>query len=964
MPKSKPKVDLKAKGDVNVNGDIIGHDQNINNFNISLAPDSTTYATRAEYLAQLIDRHQDLEFVGIPELKDRHALRIEEVFIHLQAETEQEERELRELRELKELSREQQHAEDSEFLQFPSKFPQFQKLKRRLSANEALRENKLLVILGDPGAGKTTLLKYITLAFAQSQSDKLGLSEERLPIFVRLYDYVAKRPERSDKGFSLVDYLYVHARENLHLALEPNFFESELERGNCCVCLDGLDELGGAGLRREVTAAVAALVNRYRGNRFVITSRSVGYAEAPLDRREFIHHTVLPLSDDDIREFVQKWYAAREKDPTAQRERAEHLTKTIMAEPRIKSLAANPLMLTIIALVHRIEAELPHERVKLYDKCVTALVETWEQVKELKVEDRQRPYYKYRRRLLEQLAYWMHTQSTRAELVEARRPSTSSAHEKSSGRAPREIKEGDLELQLTRFLLDNPKLQLDDEAARQEACEFIALAKARTGLLIERGEGVYVFVHLTFQEYLAACDIERRCDTADKIWQAIQPRLHDPHWREVILLLLGIQNRYDNRPTELVRRIYESSDEYEDILHRHLFLAARVLADRAEVEAALQNAIVKRLLEIARSEGLAWRDACEALGWLGGDRRAGEGLLTLARDEKVDADVRRNAAHALGQLSRADDAIPILLALARDKKVDMWVQSDVALALGELGRTDEAVLSSLLTLTRDENVDAWVRSVGAFALGRLGCTDAAAPILLALARDENLARWVQCAAAESLGQLGRADDAIPILLTLARDKKVDVWVRDAAAEALGQLGHADDAVLSSLLALARDENIHARVRSAAAESLGQLGHADAAIPILLTLARDENVHALVRSAAARALGQLGLADAATPILLALARDENVHSGVRSDAARALGQLGSADAAIPILLTLARDKKVDAWGRRTAARALGQLGRADAAIPTLLTLARDEKVKADVRRDAYKSLKALMGGEAE
>ena len=71
--------------------------------------------------------------------------------------------------------------------------------------------------------------------------------------------------------------------------------------------------------------------------------------------------------------------------------------------PRIQSLARNPLLLTIIALVHRIEAELPHERVKLYDKCVIALVDTWEEVKGLTIEEKQRPFYRYRRRLLERL---------------------------------------------------------------------------------------------------------------------------------------------------------------------------------------------------------------------------------------------------------------------------------------------------------------------------------------------------------------------------------------------------------------------------------------------------------------------------------------------------------------------------------------------------------------------------------
>ena len=608
------------------------------------------YDTVERYLAQLVNLHQDLDFVGIPELKDRQAVRIEEVFIHLQAEVEvaQVETQFPEIR--------QDHLPPKDI--GPHVTLSDRAIKRRLSVNEALRENPRLVILGDPGAGKTTLLKYIAVAFAQGQSSRLRLSEERLPIFVRLYDYIARRPERSERGFSLVDYLYVQARENLCLDLEPGFFERRLEHGECCVCLDGLDELGSAGLRHEATNAVAALASRYSRNRYLVSSRIVGYAEAPLNRRDFAHHTILPFSDEDIELFVQKWYTARERDPVAARQRAEHLTKTIMGEPRIKSLATNPLMLTIIALVHRIEAELPHERVKLYDKCVTALVDTWEKVKGLLVEDRHRPYYRLRRRLLEQLAYWMHIQ-----------PGT-------SGRAY-EVKEGDLELLLKQFLLGNPKLQLDDEGARQEGHDFIALAKSRTGLLVERGEGIYAFAHLTFQEYLAACDIEHRlAHSIDAIWQEIQPRLHNPHWREVILLLLGSLNKFEQHPTELVQRIYASTDNYEDVLHRHLFLASHTLADRVEVEASLHNTIVDGLLAIVRSDELAQGDALDALGALQGDERAAQGLLALARDAQVDNEVRYVAAAALGRLGRTnDEALSGLLSLARDQKTDEHVRS-------------------------------------------------------------------------------------------------------------------------------------------------------------------------------------------------------------------------------------------------------------------------------------------------
>ena len=61
------------------------------------------------------------------------------------------------------------------------------------------------------------------------------------------------------------------------------------------------------------------------------------------------------------------------------------------------------------------------------------------------------------------------------------------------------------------------------------------------------------------------------------------------------------------------------------------------------------------------------RAATSALGQLG---RADERVLELAWADEVDAMVRRDAAVALGQLERAEEAGEILLELARDDRVD------------------------------------------------------------------------------------------------------------------------------------------------------------------------------------------------------------------------------------------------------------------------------------------------------
>src|SRR5207302_3779471 len=117
-----------------------------------------------------------------------------------------------------------------------------------------------------------------------------------------------------------------------------------------------------------------------------------------------------PLREEDINTYIYKWYNSRGKSQAEADNRANELFGTIMKSERLRELASNPLLLAIIALVHRIEAELPHERVKLYDKCSEALLTTFEAVKRLGRTDSEKEYYRYRREILEALAFWMHTE--------------------------------------------------------------------------------------------------------------------------------------------------------------------------------------------------------------------------------------------------------------------------------------------------------------------------------------------------------------------------------------------------------------------------------------------------------------------------------------------------------------------------------------------------------------------------
>ncbi|MBW4628114.1 MAG: NACHT domain-containing protein [Brasilonema octagenarum HA4186-MV1] len=304
------------------------------------------YDDEVKYRNQLAKAHRTLKFSGFPDLKEQSIpIEIKDIFVRLRAK--------QEVEATKVIRDTLNEAEKSklETCQTTAESPGSQKQKE-VMLDEALKEIECAVILGDPGAGKTTLLEQWTVICAEKQAEmQLGIKTADgmplLPIFVRLRYFAAEAAKRS-QDYNLIDYFYTRTHE-LQLSLSNRFFQEALEAKRCLVCLDGLDEV--AADRIKVRDAVEALVTRYPGNRYIVTSRIVGYEEAPLNRRDFVHHKLLELTIDDIREFVKKWYKLREPDLQERKKQIDHLITTIEREERIEKLASNPLLLTIIALV-------------------------------------------------------------------------------------------------------------------------------------------------------------------------------------------------------------------------------------------------------------------------------------------------------------------------------------------------------------------------------------------------------------------------------------------------------------------------------------------------------------------------------------------------------------------------------------------------------------------------------------
>ncbi|WP_445632455.1 NACHT domain-containing protein [Nostoc sp. DSM 114161] len=440
--------------------------------------------------------------------------------------------------------------------------------KDMISANKLLNSSlsQQMVILGDPGSGKSTLMQYFAAKVAQQKFAELGLPEDLLPILIRIRD-LANQPE-----INILTYLQDRIPRKYTLDIPEGFFDYWLKQGKTVILLDGLDEIADENKQREVARHLSYFVtnNRYIQNRVIITSRPAEYKRDFFETQKFPHYFILPFDEPKINLFIDKWYNSRFSDSEESQRRQSSLKELLNKQERIKILVENPLLLTLVCLIHRYDAvRLPQKRDKLYETAIETLLLNWEMIR---FEEKQAPIYKKLehikftnlQRLMEKLAYWIHCQQ-----IATQDKNCSTIVERD------EIIE-----QLTKDIKNLKKIELYE--AKQEAENFIDYISARSGLLNEQGKNCYAFVHKTFQEYLCAKEIDYRYQDDEGSYEEIvlyhiKEHLYNPHWREVLLLLIAIQ-----KPKPIAKAIWailEQDKNNEKSYYHNLLFAGSCLAE-------------------------------------------------------------------------------------------------------------------------------------------------------------------------------------------------------------------------------------------------------------------------------------------------------------------------------------------------------------------------------------------------
>lgn len=591
-------------------------------------------------------------------------------------------------------------------------------------------------------------------------------------------------------------------------------------------------------------------------NRFMLTSRIAGYRSAPLTGiggKPFAHYMVQEMDDGQIKRFLERWCRAVEdaqtpdlaeetRQATAQRE-IDGILGEVQKTPGVRRLAANPLMLRVLALIHRTGARLPQKRVELYKLAADTLAHTWRPAQGVPtmalVEER------YLTPLLGKLAYWIHLNkptgiATEREVYEI------------LGAEWARIRRLDLETQW--------------EEIQGEVQKFLTAVREHTGLFVERAPKRYGFMHLTFEEYYAARHLVARRRDATKL---IRRHLHDPRWEEPILLALGFVGLdYPEEAGELVetailaqgvdaKELGIKPSLYEDILGRDYLFALRCLGDMIPVDQQIIESLIKRLVdELLLQQALGrFQKHRELLNnrldsIVGTDAAVCLTRYALPALNNEDHGIRIRAANILGRIGeKSTEVVAILLQTIGDEGNNNWrLRREAETSLNKLLSFSPTLLDELLALVQDDDLRTQQN-----AISSLGCLEIVSTkvinILLAAIHSADLD--TQGLIIQSLGRFKVTDpEVVYFLIDMLQNESSSI--RAKAARSLGRGARiASHEALTSLVAASADNS--SNVRKAIVQSIDDLGIVTPEAVQVLTTALDDQEE-WVRVYAVQSLG--------------------------------------------------------------------------------------------------------------
>ncbi len=371
------------------------------------------------------------------------------------------------------------------------------------------------VVLGSPGGGKSTLARKLCHDIALDRLHGELIPTGTLPVLIVLRDYGAAKRERA---VSVRDFVEERAHADFQLDVPEGAMEYLLRGGRVVMVFDGLDELLDTSYRKDVTADIESFASLYPVTPILVTSRRVGYPEAPLAPARFSTTTLGDFKPPQVEEYARKWFAI---NPSETLRPVESEVSEFLADSgEVGDLRSNPLMLALMCNLYRGAGYIPRNRPEVYRKCAVMLFERWDRGRRIQV---QLDFERHLRPALQHLAHWIYSQPDLQSGVSERVL----------------VQEAACFLQRKRFP--------DEDDARAEAGRFVEFCRGRAWVFTDTGttasgERLYEFTHRTFLEFFTAEHLVRTCRTPQALAAELLPHIALAEWDIVAQLAFQLQD--------------------------------------------------------------------------------------------------------------------------------------------------------------------------------------------------------------------------------------------------------------------------------------------------------------------------------------------------------------------------------------------------------------------------------------